>query len=218
MPFNILMSAMKTKKSIHPRLHEIECHIFDISYEDPEGAPYEKRYQLLVNAYTQYMKDREADGRNSFPHILRIVPCDIAMNHEHIMENHKLYVKQGYEGIMIKKLSNGAEYNTKIYQESLYKSGKGNHILKYKNFKDEEAIIIRVDEAEGTEKGAAIFLVQDIRGNQFPLRIRGDFERRRYWFQNPHLIIGKEITYRYQELSQYGVPRFPVGITIRDYE
>jgi DNA ligase-1 len=31
-------------------------------------------------------------------------------------------------------------------------------------------------------------------------------------------LIGKYLTVTYQELSEYGVPRFPVGKTIRDYE
>jgi DNA ligase-1 len=31
-------------------------------------------------------------------------------------------------------------------------------------------------------------------------------------------LIGKRLTVRYQELTDGGVPRFPVGVAVRDYE
>ena len=115
---------------------------------------------------------------------------------------------------MIKKISNGMAFGSKSYNETLYKPGKCNHILKYKHFIDEEAIIIGVTEAEGT----TLLSVQDRRGNVFPIRMKCNLERKRSWIQNPQLIVGKEATIRYQELSIYGIPKFPLGLAIRDYE
>jgi hypothetical protein len=37
-------------------------------------------------------------------------------------------------------------------------------------------------------------------------------------FDNAEDFMGKLLTVRYFELTNDGVPRFPVGITIRDYE
>jgi len=37
-------------------------------------------------------------------------------------------------------------------------------------------------------------------------------------FQNGSNYIGQQLTVRYQELTDDGVPRFPVGIAIRNYE
>ncbi|CAH6421694.1 ATP-dependent DNA ligase [uncultured virus] len=258
MDFTTLTSAVKTTKYQHDKLPKVQYWIFDINYEDHLGAPYEKRYELLINALHRYIQDHSpnndlADIRG-LPRTFSIVQAQLARNHEEILMQHDVHVAAGYEGIMIKKISIGIKderyngvvsksrklqsnfcdsaldptkldlvaginlHDNKAYNETLYKPGKGNHILKYKRFIDEEALIINVTEAEGTEKGAAIFIVQDQRGNQFPVRMRGDFETRRFWFQNPQLVIGKEVTIRYQELSIYGVPRFPVGVTIRDYE
>lgn len=212
MDFTILTSAVKTIKHKHDKLKDVQYWIFDINYEDHMGTPYEKRYELLVNSFHRYIQD------NKMPKNFTIVNAQLAQNHSEIMIQHDQHVAMGYEGIMIKKISNGMDASSKIYNESLYKSGKCNHILKYKQFIDEEALIISVTEAEGTEKGAAIFNVQDKRGNIFPVRLRGDFETRRFWWKNQQLVIGKEITIRYQELSIYGIPRFPVGVSIRDYE
>ena len=222
MDFTLLTSAVKTVKTVHPRLKDVQYWIFDINFDDPEGAPFEKRKDLLINAFRRYIQDRSPIGSpediSVFPKSLVIVPTLMARTHEEVLQQHNDYVALGYEGIMIKKITNGYPPGSKQYNEALYRAGKCNHILKYKEFTDEEAIIISVIEAEGTEKGAAIFNVQDRRANIFPIRMRGSVERRRYWFQNQHLVIGKEVTIRYQELSIHGVPRFPVGIAIRDYE
>lgn len=242
MDFTVLTSAVKTVKSVHSRLHEVQYWIFDINYEDTMGPPppYERRYELLIGAYQRYIQDQahqhldiperdpsqaasshisgESNDVTGLSKVFRIVPSEIARNHEEILQQHDRHVAVGYEGIMIKKISNGSDPGSKQYSETLYKAGKGNHILKYKQFIDEEAMVINVTEAEGTEKGAAMLIVLDRRGNQFQVRMRGDMERRRIWYQNPELIIGKEITIRYQELSIYGVPRFPIGVAVRDYE
>lgn len=214
MDFTLLTSAIKTVKSVHPLLNTVQYWIFDIDYSDDITPPtFEKRYELLVNAFTRYIQDT-----GIMPTTFKIVQSQLARNHDEILQQHDQHVAMGYEGIMIKKISNNNLPNSKQFKESLYKPGKSNHILKYKQFIDEEAVIISVSDAEGTEKGAAILNIQDKRGNIFPLRMRGNFERRRLWFQNPQLVIGKEVTYRYQELSIYGIPRFPVGLAIRDYE
>jgi hypothetical protein len=100
----------------------------------------------------------------------------------------------------------------------LYKSGRSNNLLKVKTFIDEECIIIRVEDAKGTEAGAALLVVRDIRNNELTLRPSATFDNRREWLINPNLVINKRATIVYQELSVYNVPRFPVLKAIRDYE
>jgi len=46
----------------------------------------------------------------------------------------------------------------------------------------------------------------------------GSVGRRREWLSHPEEIIGKQVTFRYQELSAENVPRFPRGVEVRDYE
>ena len=47
---------------------------------------------------------------------------------------------------------------------------------------------------------------------------RGTKEQRTGWFDNGDKWIGSLLTVRFQELTDDGIPRFPVGITIRNYE
>lgn len=211
--FTTLTSAVKTVKTVHPLLSQVQYHIFDIFYEGAGG--FEERNQLLNNAYSRYEEDM-AEREEGVQTVFYIIATGRANNHEEVMEQHQKMVEEGFEGIMIKKIAGKTDAQK---AESLYKPGKRcNNILKYKDFHDEEVEVIGVEDAKGTEKGAAILLVKDERGNTFPLRMRGTFERRKDWLDNPDGIIGKNVTMRYQELSIYGVPRFPVGVAVRDYE
>lgn len=220
--FRAITSAVKTVKKKHPILDHIQYWIFDINYEDTNGAPFEKRYELLVNAYKAYVIDHSKDGTlndpDAYPKTFKILESSMAIGDQQITIKHNEYVAQGYEGIMIKRISNGHHHTSAEYKKALYRPGKAKNIMKFKYFVDEEAVVIGVTDAEGTEKGAAMLIVQDIRGNRFNVRMRGSVTRRKQWLLNPHEVIGKEITIKYQQLSEYGVPRFPVGKSIRDYE
>jgi DNA ligase-1 len=50
------------------------------------------------------------------------------------------------------------------------------------------------------------------------VRPRGTREDRAHFFQQGTRYIGKMLTVKFQGYSEYGIPRFPVGIAIRDYE
>lgn len=190
MDFSTIVSAIKTTKSIHPKLKDISYWIFDIDYKDPKYlVPYEHRYALLVNSYKRYLED------GNIPLYFKIVQAQIANNHDDIIRQHDEYVNTGYEGIMIKKISNNIRTGN-VYKMSLYKPGKNANIMKYKNFKDEEAKIIEnIDDK---------VLVKDLRGNKFKLSIRGE--------------VGQQVTYRYIKLLNNMVPDNPIAISIRDYE
>lgn len=218
MKINRIVSAVKSEKKKNPDVLKIQYWLFDIITEEP--LPYEERYTMLVNAYHRVMEDRNPQGTLSvdfLPQFLRIVPVEVASNHQEIVALQNKAVQEGYEGIMVKKISINFEKGSKEYKESLYKHGRSNNILKYKDFFDEEGTIINIEEASGKEKGLAMLLIKDQRGNTFPLRF-GTYEERKLWFQNPKLILGKELTFKYKDLSEYGVPQHAVGVVIRDYE
>ena len=55
-------------------------------------------------------------------------------------------------------------------------------------------------------------------GELFKARPKGTREQRTLWFDNADSYIGATLTVRYFEMTDDGIPRFPVGIAIRDYE
>lgn len=203
MSFNKLISIVKTRKYVHTQLTDVNFHIFDINYQPKE--PFEKRYELLVSAFRKYIQDRsptyDENDVSVLPRTFTIVSSYISNSHEQLVELHNSNVRQGYEGSVLKKLSNGSTINSKFYNESLYYSQKCNHILKYKDFIDEEAIIISIINSK-------YITVCDIRNNTFVLTSRISLTTN---------DIGKNITYRYHYSNQ-GIPESPIVVAIRDYE
>jgi DNA ligase OB-like domain len=56
-------------------------------------------------------------------------------------------------------------------------------------------------------------------GKEFLAKMSGDTANLKDYFTNHKLWKGKRLTVKYQGLTgANGVPRFPVGVAIRDYE
>ena len=104
-------------------------------------------------------------------------------------------------------------------QNSLYKYKHRSYDLqKVKRFLDDEFKIIGGKDGTGRETGLVIFRCSTPNGLEFDVRPRGTHEERAVIFKNLADYIGKHLTVRYQELTDDGRPRFPVGIAVRDYE
>jgi|TARA_B100001094_G_scaffold295835_1_gene317494 DNA ligase-1 len=117
------------------------------------------------------------------------------------------FVEEGYEGAMVRNLT-GA-----------YAIGKRSaNLQKVKTFLDNEYEIVGFTQGTGDETGCVIWVCKTKDGQEFRVRPRGTREERQEYFQNGKDYIGKMLTVRYQELTDEGIPRFPVGISIRDYE
>ena len=117
------------------------------------------------------------------------------------------FVEEGYEGAMVRNLT-GA-----------YAIGKRSaNLQKVKTFLDGEYPIVGFTDGTGGETGCVIWECQTPDGQTFRVRPRGTQEDRKVLFQNGSDYIGQQLTVRYQELTDDGVPRFPVGIAIRNYE
>lgn len=125
-------------------------------------------------------------------------------NLERVKPLHDQFVAEGYEGIMLRD-SNG------LYQ--INKRSK--YLQKYKEFMDEEFQIVGFHEGTGNEKGAVVWDCKTKKGQPFAVRPRGTFERRKELFQDAAANVGSMLTVIFQEYSADGIPRFPVGKSIR---
>jgi ATP-dependent DNA ligase len=109
------------------------------------------------------------------------------------------FVSKGYEGIMLRTI------------KGLYKAGRSNDLMKYKEFMEDEFEIIGYEEGKGKDAGTVIWICHG-----FKVRPQGTVEERRKLFENGDKYIGKKLTVIYQELSHKGIPRFPVGKAVRE--
>ena len=130
---------------------------------------------------------------------------------------HDVYVKHGFEGLMIRKLAGSNPTKTQLKQ-SWYKGKKNDNLLKFKLFFEAEGTVIAVNEGKGKFAGLAVFRLRTDSGKEFDCTPAATEELKRKWYQERDQLIGKRYTYRYQELTEYGIPRFPVGKGFRDYE
>lgn len=207
--FNSISSVFR--KEINTNVKDIKkyikYHIFDCNID----KPYEDRWKMIVTSYKLMCKNFQDDN------YIVIMNTFWAKTEDELYSFHRHVRSKGFEGTMIRKLYI-SDQTDKGYKSSMYISGRKNNILKLKDIEDEEGTILKIVEGKGREKGIALMVVKDPRGNIFNVRPAATFEQRKLWFENPDTIIGKKMTYEYQNLSETGVPRFPVGKDIRDYE
>ena len=170
-------------------------HIKLFVYDIINDQPYHKRYQSLIELFQKY----------KFKHLV-LVHSDTCASKEEMIEKHALYVEQGYEGIMLRN------------KNGLYKGTRTNDLQKYKQFMDDEYKVVGFEEGSGLEKGAVIWVCENKYKVAFRVRPRGTRESRQEQFITGANYIGKMLTVRFQELTNDGIPRFPVGIAFRDYE
>ena len=95
---------------------------------------------------------------------------------------------------------------------SKYESGRSSTLLKVKSFHDAEGRVLKHLEGAGRHKGRlGALLIEMADGTTFSVGTGfSDAER-----ESPP-PVGSVITYRYQELSDAGVPRFPSYVGIRE--
>ena len=94
---------------------------------------------------------------------------------------------------------------------SKYVAGRSTTLLKVKTFHDAEAVVVGHQAGAGRHKGRlGALLVRLADGTEFAIGT-GFSDRER---ENPP-GIGATVTFRYQELSETGVPRFPSWVGVR---
>jgi DNA ligase-1 len=174
----------------------LELHCYDIV--DPV-KPFTERYAILQDLFHSHAP--------IIGSTLQLCPTKEVTKESDLKPAHDTYVAAKFEGLMIRN------------KAGLYAVGdRSNDLLKMKEFEDDEFKIIGFYEADGAEKGCVMWRCITPKGVEFGCRPEGTREDRQELFKHGSEYIGKMLTVKYQNLTPDGVPRFPVGITIRDYE
>ena len=116
------------------------------------------------------------------------------------------------ELVRVEKL--GAEGLMAREPGALYDTGRSTTLLKIKSFKDEEGTVIEHLPGKGKHKGRLGAVVVRLKSGKEVAIGTGFKDKDRV---NPPKI-GSEVTFRYFELTDGNIPRFPVFISARDYE
>lgn len=181
-------------------------------------SPYKIRYGLLALIYRLHQMDK-IPGTTDKAEILKSLSTTAVeltdniyvLREDQLEEIHDLFVDEGYEGLMLRNLDMPYEFT------------RSWNLVKYKVMKDDEfKIVDAVKGLKGKSKGAIIWICETPQGDRFNVVPNGTMASRKIlwgeWKADPKAFIGKDLTVQYQELTPKGIPRFPKGIAIRDYE
>ena len=185
-----LVKRETLKAGDEEKQQQIQFHVYDLINE----MPYVQRYANLQMLFRRY----------KFKHLV-LVKTEHCESEEKMKEMHAQYVTDGYEGIMLRN------------KDGLYANNRSIHLQKYKEFFDMECDIVGFKDGEGAEAGCVIWICE-LDGKTFACRPRGTREEREELFEKGADFIGNQLTVRYQEKTDDGLLRFPVGIAIRNYE
>ena len=167
----------------------------EISFLVFDAPKHEGTFEERLLAVTSYLVERADNVRHVAPHLHE--PC---RGLEHLREELARVESLGGEGLMMRKPG------------SRYEAGRSHTLLKVKTFHDAEAVVVAHLPGAGKHKGRLGALECDLPdGTRFSVGTGlTDAER-----ESPP-AIGSIITFRYQELSDDGVPRFPSYVGVRD--
>jgi DNA ligase-1 len=189
----------------------VQYHVFDIFRLGEDHMDFTVRNKLLLETLPMF-----ADN-DTLPIV--IVPTKLLSNQEEANAIHETFTAEGHEGTMYR--SPYGPYKIRLRSRDL---------LKRKDFQTEEYRIVGATQGVGKDIGTVIWTVETtpvatgagdvvaVEHQTFSVRPRGSMEQRRIWWENRESYIGNMLTVRFQNLTEGGIPRFPVGLTIRDYE
>ena len=163
----------------------VEYHTYDMYDKDNTGLTFKQRQELLTTLVADL-------------HMVVIVDTSKVWTYADIDKLYGQYTEAGYEGQMIRK-------------DAPYECKRSKNLLKRKEFITEEFKVVKVVEGQGAWTGyVKRFILALPDGTEFGSGVRGTQA------QLKELLESNETpdwaTCRYFELSNDGVPRFPVVI------
>ena len=166
----------------------VQYHIYDMFDSANPDMTFMQRYNWIQK--NVHLVNKKAVG-------IHLVPVAICETSEEIDVMYGEYTTAGYEGQMIR-------------QDAVYENKRSKGLLKRKEFITEEYQVVEVHEGQGAWTGYAKRLTLKMKdGTTFSSGLRGSQAQLKTLLENPNIDWA---TCRYFELSNDGIPRFPVTI------
>ena len=189
----IISLVRKTKPTAKDRIESAEMvqfHCYDIIDEE---LPFDQRIEFVTESL-MLLGDS-------------IYTVDTLQTDE-IQANfiHQQNLDKGYEGSIVRT-------------NDIYKCGRSWSLRKFKDFHDDEALLLEWVEGKGKRAGTiGKFMAQDSEGNVFGMPVMDKFEYLQDNFEEMKTWIGKLATFTYFERTKANSYRHPLFKCIRNYE
>mgnify|MGYP001275633226 CR=1 FL=1 len=191
MSFEEIHSRVSRKVNEHPDSWQIEYHVFDLIDEQRQGDRLHSLHKLLEKVKPP------------------IVPVGITLITDlyDIMRIYDLYIEEGYEGFILRH----------VYAP--YVRTRSTNIMKFKPKKEDYYTIIDWIEEKtihGAKKNSlgALVLQSPINPARFNVGTGFTADQRQELWERRHTLVGKTVRIKYQHLTTYHIPRFPVFVEI----
>lgn len=171
----------------------VQYYIYDV----PEGMGQNKNR----NEYLQIDVKEKVKNYSQ----IHVVETLVVNNEDDLMAAFDHFLEEGYEGCMVRNMN------------GLYVNKRSADLQKIKEFSDSEFKIIGVKVGtKGSMAGKAVFTCELPNKETFDCKMKGDMNELTKYANDPSLVLGKQLTVKYQGFTKYGVPRFPVGLRFRE--
>jgi DNA ligase 1 len=171
-----------------PKHTDVQYHIYDLV----NGNPFSERAVEL--------NDLIKVSDPLFP-----VQTALLESEDFVGDIYTTYRKMGYEGAMLRNA------------KGLYANKRSSDLIKVKEMKDEEFDIVGIEEGRGKLSGhVGAFICKTQDGQEFKAKPAGATERLREYFLDMSLWQGRQLVVQFQDLTSYGIPRFPVGLRLKE--
>jgi len=182
----------------HEDSKKIEYHIYDCYDKDNPKLSFTQRTNTVSTFNFSIIMDK-----------IKLVETTLIGDEKEIKAAQKWAEKNGYEGIMLRNAA------------APYKLGHRSHdLLKVKQFQDAEFEIVDGYENRGKQERQCTLICKTNDGTEFGVKPEGTDEQRQWYWEHLDEIKGKLLTVRFFSwtTSKNPVPRFPIGVAIRDYD
>lgn len=206
--FNEMSGVCRRESSYDARAPLLYYVIFDAYFPDEPDLVYSERMQRILKYANRMSPADQKLFQVVKPVSARKLKLPRGSGVVDTLEAALEYAEdEGFEGIMLRNL------------RLPYMAGRaGSSLYKLKSFDDEEFKIVGWEEATKKDAGTPVWICETKDGRTFNARPMGTLESRRKMWNNRKDYLGKDLTVKFQGKSKNGIPRFPVGVTVRDYE
>lgn len=171
----------------------IYYYVFDTFDLDNLNETFDSRYKKI----TKMIK--------GFNH-LKLTPIDVVKDEKQVMIMMDNYVKQGFEGIIMRNPSGP-------YKLSTGKGQRSSDLLKLKPSEKEFVRVLDIGIKKQTSKVSIVISCMDSKGIVFSVTGSGKEEYRTKLLQNKDLYLGKSLLISYDSKTKTGKPRFARVVT-----
>lgn len=186
------------KKYRPQQTEELKLWIYDVFKLDNLNQPFESRL-IMLDALNLHV------GKSCIG--VQITPTEIVESEALAYDIQKEYLELGFEGAILR----AKDLPYELAERSM-------KLLKIKSFMDAEYIITGYTEGEGKFERCVIWICATKDNKSFKVVPKGTIEDKKGWFKDAKDHIGSWLKVKYFELTDDGIPRFPVGIGIREPE